>query len=150
MNWDSGARNSAPNALPLAKGFANECPIYSARQKRGCDLDRHWPVVMDLEEREMQMKFKVGDRVAVYENCKRFTGMVLNDGHQSIQVELDDDRVLPFHPKQCRRLIKKPRRRIAVSYDTGACEFSVRLLSGDNIPNDKEVEFIEVRKAKKG
>lgn len=58
------------------------------------------------------MKFKVGDRVAVYANNQRYTGQVYasneHDSGSTIRVVLDQDRmILKFHVKQCRRLVKK-------------------------------------------
>lgn len=60
------------------------------------------------------MKFKVGDRVAVYGHPD------ITDGSARIVLAIMDcgnleiDRNEFAHPKQCRRLVKKPRRRIWV------------------------------------
>lgn len=57
------------------------------------------------------MKFKVGDRVKVY-NGGIFTGIVsfINDRNEPwLEIVCDEDKLVhgPFHFKQCRRLIKK-------------------------------------------
>jgi hypothetical protein len=59
---------------------------------------------------------KVGDRVAVYTRDGRFPGTITTlypEGsyRDTFFVELDDERgETHFHKKQCRRLVKKPKR----------------------------------------
>lgn len=99
------------------------------------------------------MKFKVGDRVAVYNWKGRQTGKIcvveatgeefcigldkLHEGHDSIQA----------HPKQCRRLVKKERRRVWVDFDQ-----LIRLHCGvcfaayDKNQANTLVEFVEVKR----
>ena len=58
------------------------------------------------------MKFKVGQRVAVYNNTQRRTGeieSIYSTGNLRIQLN-EIDYVWVVHPKHCRRLRKKKRR----------------------------------------
>lgn len=103
------------------------------------------------------MKFKVGDRVAVYNYLGRNTGKISSlDDAGSFFVGLDQfvngNDTMRAHPKQCRRLIKRPQRRVWIS------EEQLRLLnvydalqrtqiSLSKILED-DVEFVEVRKPK--
>lgn len=61
------------------------------------------------------MKFKVGDRVVKYDsNLKPSKGTVVKiyeDGCLSLDIGAEEIRLFA-HPKQCRLLIKKPRRRV--------------------------------------
>lgn len=79
----------------------------------------------------------------------------------TINIKLDHEVIRTFHPKQCRRLVKKGRRRIWVhkdrlAYDQIAPEhrldrLSLPLISGSMSTIDKVddyVEFVEVRKKK--
>lgn len=66
------------------------------------------------------MKFQVGDKVAAYLGSKKYVGMVnhIDDRREPhmVVVETETD-TLSFHPKQCRRLVKKKRREIWVDPD---------------------------------
>lgn len=67
-------------------------------------------------------QFKVGDRVAVYECFARHVGIITGMTKKtSFYVRLDGfDDGCAYHPKQCRRLVKKKRRSVWVkpeSYD---------------------------------
>lgn len=54
------------------------------------------------------MKFKVGDRIAVYERGIRVVGNIHNTQRGLIDLWTGEEVIGPFHPKQCRKL-KKPR-----------------------------------------
>lgn len=102
-------------------------------------------------------KFKVGDRVAVYGNIRNSSGYYVRGAYASVhaitaadEIEIiPDDNSYPerrftVHPKQCRRLVKKERRRVWVSLGS-------LYRSGDSMPVFFEQqagcrEFIEVRK----
>lgn len=73
----------------------------------------------------MKKPFVVGERVAVYAgSCMRRVGTVKKIlGDEAIGVVFDpelgcspSDEVRHFHPKQCRRLIPKKRRRVWLHY----------------------------------
>jgi hypothetical protein len=106
------------------------------------------------------MKFRVGDRVAVYSetdyevgdfNPRRYVGVVKDISKNKIRVLLDQtpgemglyENNLVFHPEQCRRLAKKQRRRLWVVLDKygGPLAVSVKKCA-------KGIEFVEVRKKK--
>lgn len=62
------------------------------------------------------MKFKVGDRVAFYTAEGRGTGkIVMDDGDGTIGILSDKRDSARVHPKQCRLLKKKERRRMWIS-----------------------------------
>lgn len=74
-------------------------------------------------------KFKVGDRVAVYSLRDPAKGSVLsiNDlGHLIVLID-GYEGTNTFHPKQCRRLVKKKRREfwVGIFHHSGAiCAFN--------------------------
>lgn len=99
------------------------------------------------------MKFKVGERVAVYDGFGRDIGIVeeIRDGILSIGSE-DSDRFVA-HPKQCRRLVKKPKRRVFLRESAGGnltsgWTIDIDTASDFGHPNGKWIEFIEVRRKK--
>lgn len=111
------------------------------------------------------MKFEVGDRVAVYHVWKgRLTGKVdaINErGHLSVIEDgfysAHEDG--PFHPKQCRKLVKRERQRIWVGqkiYRWGNGHVDHFMEARFIKPSDSEKpadgrqwrEFVEVRKKK--
>lgn len=93
----------------------------------------------------MKEPFKIGDRVAVYQSffgrSERNIGLVIDTGNQAIKVQHDSGLMWILHPKQCRRLVKKERRRIWVLREPGFALGDIR---------DYEVggytEFVEVKK----
>jgi hypothetical protein len=109
----------------------------------------------------MKKPFQVGDRVAVYghergklRQCGTVEGMKGEEPisfPDTIKVRIHPGCALYCHPKQCRRLVKKPRRRVWieeselgksnhdvwVQFDAG--QLQVRA-------GEKLVEFIEVRR----
>jgi hypothetical protein len=104
-------------------------------------------------------KLKPGDRVAVYDGC-RFVGVV-----QDIDENSDDQSVYVvssssmcdgwYHPKQCRKLVKRGRRRVWMLEKHLKSEtFQVRGLGEpafkepEPLATGQWVEFIEVRKKK--
>lgn len=100
------------------------------------------------------MKFKVGDRVAVYFNGTRLTGSVVgyNNEEDSLAVlksTATDYDTVSAHPKQCRLLKKKERRRIWIHRDA---YFKAQAISREMIGfsremlHDTDIEFIEVKK----
>lgn len=97
------------------------------------------------------MKFEIGQRVAVYFWDRRCTGEVISVlPNGSLEVKLDSySSGTSVHPKQCRRLVKKPRRRVWIKWQTMPKTleplgnvFVSRLDRSEN----GWVEFAEVRK----
>ena len=104
------------------------------------------------------VSFKVGERVAVYWYDGRFTGAVEKiHANGSLQIVFDNFSYRKSaHPKQCRRLVKKERRRVwlPLKYVDRAPTDTENLTIGiyrSSIPptNPDWAEFIEVR-SKKG
>lgn len=115
------------------------------------------------------MKFKIGDRVAVYgapcaseivwaeDAYKRWVGVITTMYHPNdnlIGVRVDGKGIFMafsgwVHPKQCRLLKKKERRRVLVGWHVN-CGSPVRvqksLIGGAPITGEEWVEFIEVKK----
>lgn len=64
-------------------------------------------------------KLKVGDRVAVYDNAVRMVGEITfirsEDGRVAIDQNFGTGVCRMYHQKQCRRLVKKPRREFWLS-----------------------------------
>lgn len=104
----------------------------------------------------MKKPFQVGERVSCAWYDGVFRGEILRiDNTECIQIIFDDGRVRRSHVRQCRRLIKKPRRRVWVSNGM-VCKLQE---SDDGFsglgwsayrqnPGHDWVEFIEVRKPK--
>lgn len=106
-------------------------------------------------------KFKVGDRVAVYDNGHRQVGVVgqIGDttGSKNIRVDAVKSQLHSpwkfswFHPKQCRRLIKRERRRVFIqekdvpnNEQSDYPDVLVRPTRGTTYNLGRWVEFIEV------
>lgn len=53
-------------------------------------------------------RFEVGDRVALYVDCARLTGVLSMATNKGCNVKTDCGRNYPAHPKQLRRLKPKP------------------------------------------
>lgn len=97
--------------------------------------------------------FKVGEMLAYYTGNMRFVLKLSR---------IDDDGILHFyaehnpgyvnsmaHPKQCRRLVKKPRRRVWAQLNSDGIYSNLgELLVNGCIQNGERIEFIEVRKKK--
>lgn len=89
---------------------------------------------------------KVGDRVAVYTGGNRYVAEIadmLNDG------TLRFERVGAIgsfyaHPKQCRRLIRRERRRVYIQENPATKELGFGWVDGR--PGQGWVEFVEVRR----
>lgn len=69
--------------------------------------------------KDAEYKFKAGDRVAVYDGADRAVGRVsaIFSSANYLLVALDSDqpprlRGKRWHPKQCRKLVKRERRRV--------------------------------------
>ena len=110
------------------------------------------------------MKFKVGDRVAVYgHRClewMRTAGTVLQvatDKHEgcTMLIKVPQRGDVYAHPKQCRRLVKKERRRVYIplndlharlNFKSAAELLSYLEIETDGSPN--YMEFVEVRRKK--
>lgn len=98
------------------------------------------------------MKFKVGDTIHVYgfsaddaaQVLKRQIGQICDDGL------IRTDAYELVHPKQCRKLIKKERRRISVKFvnDGSSVGIPVVKWTMSDFPKDEMVEFVEVRRKK--
>lgn len=63
-------------------------------------------------------EWKVGDRVAAYNNAYRLIGCIREIHKDGTLMITDDKDGLPsagWHPKQCRRLTKRPRREFEIA-----------------------------------
>lgn len=91
------------------------------------------------------MKFKVGDRVAVYTWQGKGIGCVERVGESThIDVRCADGSLYnDVHPKQCRLLKKKERRRklFLVNYDNPRCGHPN--IYYDNLPDNYTGDFIK-------
>lgn len=118
----------------------------------------------------MKKPFAVGERVRVYGSSVRHwyegevaSGVVCEPGAEHlVRVKIDGtDRYCEFHPKQCRRLIKKQRRRIwaYITGDGNICVSTEKPTDGCMCSNEYCCEkryfasgwseFIEVKKVPK-
>lgn len=114
-------------------------------------------------------KLAVGDRVAVYSGVERHTGYVLAVEPNGLIRTRGDPRPRPFgsgniweatfHPKQCRRLIKKKRpsrRRIWLSSskvrELDSLGYGAAMVAGVRPRKHlcDDIEFIEIRRKPKG
>ena len=95
------------------------------------------------------MRFKVGDRVRVYGlYCEVINGTVESLGNPQIFVRADSDgKIYSPYPQQCRRLVKKERRRVwVVSWAFKNLAGAEEFVRTEN-PHDKDFkEFVEVKK----
>jgi hypothetical protein len=109
------------------------------------------------EKKETTMsKFKIGDRVAVYNNGQRYIGIVCDDsveGIDQIPVKAGNGPSYIVHKNQLRKLVKKERRRVWVR--TRYIDQSYKLpdivcLEATEVnPHDSQwTEFVEVRRKK--
>lgn len=91
-------------------------------------------------------KFKVGEKVVVYDFSGRFTGTLTEGPNENGSFFVSSHERGPrwVHEKQCRKLVKKERRRVFLT-ETQARYYSVRA-SAEQTPNT--IEFVEVRKRK--
>lgn len=100
-------------------------------------------------------KFQAGDRVRVYENAESIlTGTVADLGGGKVRVLIEPHGASwVFHPKQCRKLVKKERRRVWIACrDSGLSVFGGKLVNPAGIfrsPSPEFVEFVEVRRKAK-
>lgn len=116
-----------------------------------------------LDKAHGQSKFKVGDRVAVYGiafdgmRCKSFYGTVtevLDDGWLVVNPDCPETNANDVHEKQCRRLVKRERRRVwikcgrhgGLSSLGGQLKNPVVFGSSTKSHDPEYVEFVEVRK----
>jgi predicted RNA-binding Zn-ribbon protein involved in translation (DUF1610 family) len=108
----------------------------------------------------MKTPFKPGDRVAVYTGTEsaagwRITGTVAKfpiPECPGVMVDRDDGRRQTYHPKQCRRLVKRERRRVWCHYLQAPNESNIGRCfirpTEDPYNVDEWIEFVEVpRKA---
>jgi hypothetical protein len=107
------------------------------------------------------MKFKVGDRVAVYSDSDqtgsdwRVVGNVVrSDGDGLVRVRIDGRHEWNFHEKQCRKLVKKQRqsvwihkRELKLAKELGAPAWD-EPWEGENgeIKRSDFIEFVEVKR----
>lgn len=98
------------------------------------------------------MKFKVGERVAVYESHLRRTGTVEENPNTgpawsgTVWINFGSGHKEHAHHKQCRLLKKKERRRIwilAANSPANMCPGQIQVY---DCPGCDRVEFIEVKK----
>lgn len=120
------------------------------------------------------MKFKVGDRVAVYGSVSPSAGgsvafvggargtVYTVQSNGALEIELDErpenfakneDLIVDgIHPKQCRRLVKKERKRVWVAADRydmiRASSAQVHIGDIYTKPQQGFIEFVEVRRKK--
>ncbi len=110
--------------------------------------------------------FKVGDRVSVYyvgcpdKNWGTINEVVLHSVYQALRLLIDLDsgaKGISAHPKQCRRLIKKEKRRFLLwkndieflsrrHEDCEACTASLIPYDKDTAADDEWIELVEVKK----
>lgn len=96
----------------------------------------------------MKKPFQVGDRVRAYSWAAVYAGRVIRVEGDRVYLGLDGGGNLDFHPKQCRRLVRKERRRVWVKLPT---DFHPQHRANGMVsvdPVDGWVEFIEVRRKK--
>ena len=96
------------------------------------------------------MKFKACDRVAVYSGAGRWEGEITGIHDGLLRVLIGGSEAF-WHPKQCRRLIKKKRREVWVSPHYLAGEYTPIL--GDRLPVastevDGWIRFVESKEKK--
>lgn len=98
-------------------------------------------------------KFQVGDLVAVYWSRSREVGTVeeiFGDG--SLIIRLESGLIAGYHPKQCRRLVKRKRREVYVNVYPNSPRFSVHpsvdVARAQAMPGATEVgvRFVEAKK----
>ncbi len=111
------------------------------------------------------MKFKVGDRVAMYGAIYTHTGwrdarglrgtVIIVHSNDSIRVEVDKA-TFDVHPIQCRKLVKKEQRRIWMNvnpFDFEVVRINVPQIGGhgeiSSTPQEGWLEFVEVKNLKK-
>ncbi len=102
--------------------------------------------------------FKVGEMVSVYIGRDRRLGEVesIVDDHEIIVRFSGDGYAVSVSPKQCRRLVKKPRRRVWITKsqleNMEKDEAKLWVFTNSNYltcqEGDQLIEFIEVRKTK--
>lgn len=111
----------------------------------------------------MKKPFQVGDRVAVY-GPGMLGGVASGDGKSQrrgaviqvpnelnlyvhIVVRLDGGGDVAVHPKQCRRLVKRERRRITLYADSdGSAVWGKVVTAVGEFKPAERVEFVEVRR----
>jgi hypothetical protein len=109
-------------------------------------------------------KFKVGDRVAVYDGGHRYEGNILefsqvigaSSPYDCVVIRrVANGKTMSVHPKQCRRLGKKERRRVWMPQLNVDDMFKypeykdyTAILYKEKREGQSLVEFIEVRKKK--
>jgi hypothetical protein len=96
-------------------------------------------------------RFKSGDRVAIYSGTKRWTGTVeqCSADDMLLRVALHPSgTVTGAHPKQCRKLVKKYRRRVWLHcYEDGRVEHALKLHTPTcGVPCTFCREFVEVKR----
>lgn len=92
----------------------------------------------------MNNKFHKGTRVIAYDGSETFKGIITAvTPDNRVEIEVDDGlKYFWFHIKQCRRLIKKERRRLTVSRPIVGNLFQSLI----DLEPGEVVEFIEVKK----
>ena len=102
-------------------------------------------------------KFKENDRVRVYDRHRSpkplvgFISMITHDGILLVKPDAGGGSI-SFHPQQCRRLVKKERKRIWVTwpkyhFNEYEANISLKEPKETSFPTDI-YEFVEVRKKK--
>lgn len=92
----------------------------------------------------MAVNMKVGDKIVIYNNGERFTALVAAlplGENQNIVVDNGRSPAFYVHPKQCRRLVKKERRRVWIH---PSCIGKVGGIY-DSPPSYDCLEFVEVK-----
>lgn len=111
-----------------------------------------------VEDRAVKRPFQVGERVRVHDVCQE-TGKLCSDVGTIREIGMDGalfidckfwQSHIPFNPKQCRRLVKKERRRVWLKpFDVNYSDkYPPRIGSIDAAlgPFEDYVEFVEVRR----
>lgn len=98
----------------------------------------------------MKKPFEVGQRVAFYCGGRRDTGVIKKISELTGMVTVATDRADFFvHPKQCRRLVKKERRRFWIDIEGAILSDKYLWRTNVMIKNpglDSWVEVVEVKK----
>lgn len=101
------------------------------------------------------MTLKAGDRVAIYSNTGRKTGVIEVVDHTSslsFKIIVNDKEAIYAHAYQCRKLVRATKRRIWIDLKTPqyvpGTDISYATITHNNPASNSWVEFIEVIKKK--
>ena len=100
-----------------------------------------------------ESKFKVGDRVRVYHGLMRFDGTVKQTSTSLLAVEYElssgEKRASEFQTQQCRKLVKRERRRVWLMRGQLEQGYGVIAAEYSQPEGNAYAEFVEVRRKAK-